>query len=88
MDERVWETLESERSEVGEQHFCNAHQYLLVCIRYATLAQLVERHFCKVDVVSSNLTGGSITLLLSVFTTVLARFIYHTYFLHFALAVR
>jgi hypothetical protein len=25
----------------------------------ATLAQLVERHFCKVDVVSSSLTGGS-----------------------------
>ena len=25
----------------------------------AALAQLVERHFCKVDVVSSNLTGGS-----------------------------
>jgi hypothetical protein len=26
----------------------------------ATLAQLVERHFCKVDVVGSNPTGGSI----------------------------
>ena len=25
----------------------------------ATLAQLVERHFCKVDVPSSNLGGGS-----------------------------
>lgn len=28
-------------------------------VNSATLAQLVERHFCKVDVVSSNLTGGS-----------------------------
>lgn len=28
--------------------------------KFATLAQLVERHFCKVDVPSSNLGGGSI----------------------------
>jgi hypothetical protein len=33
----------------------------------ATLAQLVERHFCKVDVVSSILTGGSKTWIFSVY---------------------
>ena len=35
--------------------FCDRNKKIII----AGIAQLVERHFCKVDVVSSNLTGGS-----------------------------
>ena len=32
---------------------------IILIVSFATLAQLVERHFCKVDVPSSSLGGGS-----------------------------